>query len=158
MNGHTVPHGPHGRIGAEMPPPDRTMHEHLVRAVLTWSDPAALQPGDYEQVGLLLTGAAYAVAADVREHAARLPGDDGRRLLAEIVLDEADARLSQRSRTLHAVQNKASVLRALYERLERLHTSAPAAKATATPNRPPDTRSAAFPAPPGTRGPMPLLR
>ncbi|MGW6012901.1 restriction endonuclease [Streptomyces sp. NPDC055210] len=148
MNGHTVLYDPHGRIDAQMLPPDRTLHEHLIRAVLTWSEPAALQRGDYEQVGLLLTGAAYAVAADVREHAARLPANDGRRLLAEIVLDEADACLSHRSRTL----------RALYERLERLHTSAPAPKATATPNRPPDTRSTTFSPPRGTRGPLPLFR
>ncbi|MFF0000952.1 hypothetical protein [Streptomyces avermitilis] len=36
------------------------------------------------------------------------------------MLGEADNRLSQRSRNLHRVKNKARMLRALYERLDRL--------------------------------------
>ncbi|MEV2256948.1 restriction endonuclease [Streptomyces sp. NPDC050147] len=127
MNGHTVLYDPEGRIDAELPL-DRSTHERVVRAVLAWSDPGALQPDDYEQVGLLLTGAAHAVAADVRGHASMLP-DDGRRLFAEIVLGEADGRLSQRSRNLHGVKNKARLLRALYERLDRLQDAAPAVEA-----------------------------
>ncbi|MFJ2263048.1 hypothetical protein ACIOKD_32890 [Streptomyces sp. NPDC087844] len=126
-NGHTVLYGPEGRPGAELPP-DRATHELVVRAVLSWSEPAALRPDDYEQVGLLLSGAACAVAAAVREHAGRLPDDDGRRLFAEIVLAEADGRLSQRSRNLHGVRNKARMLRALYERLDRLKEARPAVR------------------------------
>ncbi|WUW92550.1 restriction endonuclease [Streptomyces sp. NBC_01451] len=130
MNGHTVLYDPEGRIDGELPL-DRETHERVVRAVLTWSDPAALRPDDYEQVGLLLAGAAHAVAADVRACAGRLPGDDGRRLLAEIVLGEADGRLSQRSRNLHGVKNKARLLRALYERLDRLQDAALAVETAA---------------------------
>ncbi|TJZ93620.1 restriction endonuclease [Actinacidiphila oryziradicis] len=129
MNGYTVLYDPEGRIDAELPL-DRATHERVARVVLAWSDPGALQPDDYEQVGLLLTGAAHAVAADVREYASRLPDDDGRRLLAEIVLGEADGRLPQRSRNLHGVQNKARMLRALYERLDRLQDAVPAVEAT----------------------------
>jgi hypothetical protein len=89
-----------------------------------------LQSDDYEQVGLLLAGAAHAVAAHVREHASRLPDDDGRRLFAEIVAGEAESRLSQRSRNLHRVQSKARMMRALHERLDRLQSAAPAEEAT----------------------------
>jgi hypothetical protein len=49
---------------------------------------------------------------------------DGRRLLAELVLDEAGGRLSQPSQTLPRVQNKARLLRALYGRLDRLQDPA----------------------------------
>ncbi|MGV9884465.1 restriction endonuclease [Streptomyces sp. NPDC003006] len=104
----------------------------MVRAVLAWSDPQALQPDDYAQVGFLLAGAAHAVADDVRERAERLPQDDGRRLFAEIVLGEAEGRLSQPCRTLRRVQNRGRLLRALYERLDRLQDTAPVAEATAT--------------------------
>ncbi|WP_433917492.1 hypothetical protein OIE50_01400 [Streptomyces canus] len=57
------------RIDAELPL-DRTTHERVVRAVLAWSDPGALRPDDIEQVGLLLAGAAHAVADDIRALAA----------------------------------------------------------------------------------------
>ncbi|MGV9884446.1 hypothetical protein [Streptomyces sp. NPDC003006] len=57
---------------------------------------------------------------DVRERAERLPRDDGRRLFAEIVLGEAGGRLSQPCRTLHRVQNRGRLLRALDERLDRV--------------------------------------
>ncbi|MFD3932644.1 restriction endonuclease [Streptomyces sp. NPDC058614] len=129
MNGYTVLYDPEGRIDAKLPL-DRVTHERVARAVLAWSDPMALQPDDYEQVGLLLAGAAHAVAADVREYAGMLPGGDGRRLFAEIVLGEADGRLPQPSRNLHGVQNKARLLRALYERLDRLQDAVPAVAAT----------------------------
>jgi hypothetical protein len=125
---HTVLYDPEGRT--DELPLDRATHERVARAVLAWADPGALQPDDYEQVGLLLAGAAHAVAADVREYAGRLSADDGRRLFAEIVLGEADGRLSQRSRNLHGVKNKARLLRALYERLDRLQDAAPAVEAT----------------------------
>ncbi|MEU5599580.1 hypothetical protein, partial [Streptomyces sp. NPDC020298] len=118
MNGHTVLYDPEGRIETQLPL-DRATRERVVRAVLAWSDPAALRPDDYEQVGLLLSGAAHAVAADVRACAGRLPDDDGRPLLAEIVLGKADSRLPLRSRNMHRVKNKARMLRALYERLDR---------------------------------------
>lgn len=62
--------------------------------------------------------------------AGQVPDDDSRRLLAEIVLGEADSRLPLRSRNLHRVKNKARMLRALYERLDRLQDAAPAAETT----------------------------
>ncbi|WP_332836360.1 restriction endonuclease [Streptomyces odonnellii] len=124
---------PEGRIDGELPL-DRATHERAVRAVLAWSDPTALRSDDYEQVGLLLAGAAHAVAADVRACAGRLPDDDGRRLFAEIMLGEAAGRLPQRSRNLREVKNKARLLRALYERLDRLQDAVPAPQAaTASP-------------------------
>jgi hypothetical protein len=98
--------------------------------VPAWSDPTALRSDDYEQVGLLLSGAAHPVAADVRACSGQLPDDDGRRLLAEIV-PGPDSRLPLRSRNLHRVKNKARMLRALYERLDRLQYAAPAAETTA---------------------------
>ncbi|QCX82286.1 hypothetical protein C9F11_43540 (plasmid) [Streptomyces sp. YIM 121038] len=118
--------GPPGLLGAE-PPLGRKTCEGLLKAVLAWSDPGALRPGDYHQVGLLLAGAGQAVAADVRAYAARLPDDDSRRPLAEIVLGEADRRLWLAARSLHDVRNKARMVRALYERLDRLAEAAPAA-------------------------------
>ncbi|WP_307082130.1 hypothetical protein [Streptomyces canus] len=52
---HTVLDDPEGRTDAELPL-DRVTHERVARVVLAWSDPAALRPDDYEQVGLLLAG------------------------------------------------------------------------------------------------------
>ncbi|MEV0097344.1 restriction endonuclease [Streptomyces sp. NPDC050738] len=130
MNGYAVLHDPDGRIVDVDAPLDRVTHERLFRAVLTWSDPKALTPDDYEQVGLLLAGAAHVVAGDVRAYAERLPDDDGRRLLAEIVLGEAGGRIAQPSRTLRRVQNKARLLQALYERLDRLGDCVPITGAT----------------------------
>ncbi|WP_438297810.1 restriction endonuclease [Streptomyces sp. HUAS TT7] len=113
---------PDGRITGELPP-DRETHEQLVRTVLAWSD--LLDADGYEQVGLLLSGAGQVVADDVRRYAARLGDDDGKRLFAEIVLGEAAGRLPRRSSTLRSVQNKARLIRALYERLDRLVEAAP---------------------------------
>ncbi|WP_338900150.1 hypothetical protein WBG99_34480 [Streptomyces sp. TG1A-60] len=88
-------------------------HERVARAVLAWSDPDALRADDYEQVGLLLAGAARAVADDVRALAVRLPEDDGRRLFAEYVMDQADDCLARPSRNLLRVRDRARTLRAL---------------------------------------------
>ncbi|MFB6608655.1 restriction endonuclease [Streptomyces noursei] len=115
---------PEGRIAGELPP-DRETHERLVRTVLAWSDAAVLDADGYKQVGLLLSGAGHVVADDVRRYAALLADDDGKRLFAEIVLGEAAGRLSLPSLTLRGVQNKARLLRALYERRDRLVEAAP---------------------------------
>ncbi|MFC9291299.1 DUF6415 family natural product biosynthesis protein [Streptomyces sp. NPDC057052] len=64
----------------------------LITAVLAWQDPN-LTPRDYEQTALQLTGHARAVAADVQRHAAALPKNDGRGVLAEVILREAAGRL-----------------------------------------------------------------
>ncbi|MFG2503767.1 restriction endonuclease [Streptomyces sp. NPDC048441] len=103
MSNHHVPYDLHGRITSELPL-DRHTHEQLVRAALSWSDSDPTRPiDDYVQVGILLAGAARAVADEVRQHAALLPTEDGRRLFAEIVLQEADGRLSTACRNLHGV-------------------------------------------------------
>jgi len=122
----TVLHDPHGLLDAELPL-DRAPHEALVTAVLAWKNPH-LAPRDYEQIALQLTGHARAVAADVRRHAAALPKSDGRGALAEVILREADGRLSAPLEgTARCVQNRARLVRALYTRLDRLTEPAPAA-------------------------------
>jgi hypothetical protein len=47
-----------------------------------------------EQIALQLTGHARAVASDVRRHADRLVKDSGPKALADVVLHEAEGRLS----------------------------------------------------------------
>ncbi|MEO3978114.1 restriction endonuclease [Streptomyces sp. CAU 1734] len=123
---HTVLHDPQGLIEAELPL-DRAPHEALVTAVLAWKNPD-LAPRDYEQIALQLNGHARAVAADVRRHTAALPKNDGRGALADIVLREADNRLSAPLKgTAHCAQNRARLVRALYTRLDRLTEPVPAA-------------------------------
>jgi hypothetical protein len=123
---HVVLYDPDGLIEAELPL-DRAPHEALVTAVLAWKNPD-LEPRDYEQIARQLTGHARAVAADVRRHAAALPKSDGRVALAEVVLREADGRLSAPLEgTAHCVQNRARLVRALYTRLDRLTEPLPAA-------------------------------
>ncbi|MFJ8677524.1 DUF6415 family natural product biosynthesis protein [Streptomyces sp. NPDC093589] len=117
----TVLYDPDGRIEAELPL-DREPYEALVAAVLAWTEPdTALQPCDYEQIALQLTGHAHAVAFDVRRYVACLPKGSGRRALAEVVLAEAERRLSTPSKgTARCVQQRARLVRALYERRDRL--------------------------------------
>lgn len=123
---HTVLYDPQGLIEAELPL-DRAPHEALVTAVLAWTDPH-LAPRDYEQIALQLTGHARAVAADVRRHASTMPKDNGRRALAEVVLREAEGRLSvPLEGTVRCAQNRARLVRALYTRLDRLTETLPAA-------------------------------
>ncbi|MFE6023906.1 DUF6415 family natural product biosynthesis protein, partial [Streptomyces sp. NPDC056441] len=116
---HTVLYDPHGLIEAELPL-DRAPYEALVTAVLAWKDPH-LEPRDYEQIALQLTGHARAVASDVRRRADQLPKDSGPKALADVVLKEAEGRLSTTLEgTVRCVQNRARLVRALYERLDRL--------------------------------------
>ncbi|MFD9607189.1 DUF6415 family natural product biosynthesis protein [Streptomyces sp. NPDC059970] len=123
---HVVLYDPRGLIEAELPL-DRAPHEALVTAVLAWKNPD-LAPRDYEQIALQLTGHARAVAADVQRHAAALPKNDGRGALAEVVLREADGRLSAPLQgTVRCVQNRARLVRALYTRLDRLAEPVPVA-------------------------------
>ncbi|MFJ7201735.1 MULTISPECIES: restriction endonuclease [unclassified Streptomyces] len=122
---HAVLYDPDGLIEAEFPL-DRAPREALVTAVLAWKNPD-LEPRDYEQIALQLTGHARAVAADVRHHAAALPKSDGRGALAEVVLREADSRLSVPLEGMaRCAQNRARLVRALYTRLDRLTDAAPA--------------------------------
>jgi hypothetical protein len=116
----TLLYDPAGVIEAGLPF-DRAPYEALVTAVLAWTTPD-LPPRDYEQIALQLTGHARAVAADVRRRAAGLPPKDGRRVLAEVVLGEAERRLAVRvEATAACVKDRARLVRALYERLDRLH-------------------------------------
>ncbi|MFJ3540258.1 DUF6415 family natural product biosynthesis protein [Streptomyces sp. NPDC090109] len=119
MSSHTVLHDPHGLIEAQLPL-DRAPYEALVTAVLAWTNPT-LDVRDYEQIALQLTGHARALAADVARHAAALPKNDGRGALADIILHEANRRLSvPAAGTARCVQNRARLIRALYARLDRL--------------------------------------
>ncbi|MGF1344494.1 DUF6415 family natural product biosynthesis protein [Streptomyces flavovirens] len=123
---YTVLHDPEALLDAELPR-DRAPHEALVTAVLAWKDPD-LAPRDYEQIALQLTGHARAVAADVQRLAATLPKSDGRGALADVILREADGRLSAPLKgTARCVQNRARLVQALYTRLDRLTEPAPAA-------------------------------
>ncbi|MER7001215.1 DUF6415 family natural product biosynthesis protein [Streptomyces sp. NPDC000410] len=120
MSRHHVLHDPEGRLTAGLPL-DREPHESLAKAVLGWTDPLALQPGDYEQIALQLTGHGWAVVAEVQGHVDHLEQDDPTRALTEVVLQEADSQLKEPyDGTMACVQNRARLVRALYERLDRL--------------------------------------
>ncbi|MES9512047.1 restriction endonuclease [Streptomyces sp. NPDC000609] len=121
---YVVLHDPDGLIEAELPL-DRAPYEALVTVVLAWKEPD-LVPRDYEQIALQLAGHARAVAANVQCLAAALPKSDGRGALAEVVLREADSRLSAPLKgTARCVQNRARLIQALYERLDRLTETLP---------------------------------
>ncbi|MFG2676862.1 DUF6415 family natural product biosynthesis protein [Streptomyces sp. NPDC048445] len=120
---HTVLYDPDGLIEAELPL-DRAPYECLVTAVLAWTGQDALTARDLEQIALQLTGHARAVAADVRRRADQLPKDSGPKALADVVLREAEGRLSMMIEgTVRCAQNRARLVRALYARLDRLETA-----------------------------------
>lgn len=120
---HTVLYDPDGLIEAELPL-DREPYESLVKAVLAWTGEDTLAERDYEQIGLQLTGHARAVATDVRRRANQLPENSEPRALADDVLREAEGRLSATLEgTVRCVQNRARLVRALYERLDRLEAT-----------------------------------
>ncbi|MGW3520575.1 restriction endonuclease [Streptomyces hydrogenans] len=122
---HLVLHDPQGRLDTEVPL-DRELHKALVKAVLGWTGDPALPRADLQQIALLLTGTARAVAADVRRAADLLPEDHAARALADVVLEEADWRLSVPAEgTARCAQDRARLVRALYERLDRLVAVAP---------------------------------
>ncbi|WP_030960635.1 DUF6415 family natural product biosynthesis protein [Streptomyces sp. NRRL S-378] len=129
---HLVLHDPEGRFDTELPL-DRELHKCLVKAVLGWTGNPGLPPADLQQIALLLTGTARAVAADVRRAADLLPEDHAARALADVVLEEADRRLSVPPEgSTRCAQNRARLVRALYERLDRLVAVAPQAAAAAS--------------------------
>lgn len=116
---HGVLYDPRGLVEGELPL-DRARCEALVTAVLAWTDPH-LTARDYKQIALQLTGHARAITADLQRHADALPKNDGRSVLAGVVLGEADRRLSAPPEgTARCAQNRARLVRALYERLDRL--------------------------------------
>lgn len=117
---HHVLYDPEGIVAAHLPL-DRRAHMLLAKAVIGWTDPLALQPADYEQIALQLTGYARAVELDVRARIAALDASDPSRVLTEEVLEETDRRLPAPYKgTMVCVQGRARLLRALYERLDRL--------------------------------------
>lgn len=123
---HTVLYDPDGLIEAKLPL-NREPYERLIQTVLAWAGPDTLTERDYEQIALQLTGHARAVASNVRRHAAQLPKDHGPVALADIVLREAERRLSTTLRgTARCAQDRARTVRALYERLDRLEAAAEA--------------------------------
>jgi hypothetical protein len=68
------------------------------------------------------------VATDVRRAAGRLPERRAARALAEYVLNDADRRLAvPLEGTACCAQERARIVRALYERLDRLTELAPGA-------------------------------
>lgn len=120
---HTVLYDPDGLIEAELPL-DREPYESLVKAVLAWTGDDTLTTRDYEQIALQLTGHARAVASDVRRRADQLPKDSGPKALADVVLREAEGRLSATIEgTVHCAQHRARLVRSLYERLDRLEAA-----------------------------------
>ncbi len=122
-----APYGPDG-FAAPVLPLDREPYLALVQAVLAWPGPGPeLQPRDYEQIAHVLAVHARALAGDVQRRCAVLPADSEVRALTEVVLGEAGRRLSVPPRaTVAGVQHLARLVRALYERLDRL-AAAPAA-------------------------------
>ncbi|MEU2770817.1 DUF6415 family natural product biosynthesis protein [Streptomyces diastaticus] len=121
---HTVLYDPDGLIEAGLPL-DREPYECLVKAVLAWTGEDTLTARDLEQIALQLTGHARAVASDVGHRADQLPKDSGPKALADVVLREAEGRLSVPIEgTVRCVQNRARLVRALYERLDRLEAAA----------------------------------
>lgn len=127
-----VVHDPNGLLDAEIPL-DREPHMMLVKTVLAL--PAgALPPGDLALIALQLTGHAAAVAADVRLRSADLPEESRARVLTDVVLGEADRRLAVRPYgSLACAQNRARLVRALYERLDALdRTTVPVVAAAAS--------------------------
>lgn len=65
------------------------------------------------------------MAGDVRHAADLLPDEHAARALADVVLAEADRRLSVSVEgTVRCVQGRARLVRALYERLDRLVSAA----------------------------------
>ncbi|MEV5249885.1 DUF6415 family natural product biosynthesis protein [Streptomyces werraensis] len=120
---HTVLHDPDGLIEAGLPL-HREPYESLVKAVLAWTGEDTLTTRDLEQIALQLTGHARAVAARVRCRADQMPRISGPRVLADVVLREAEGRLSVPIEgTVRCVQNRARLVRALYERLDRLEAT-----------------------------------
>ncbi len=107
-------------------PLDRSAVLGVAAAVLSPPAPdCELPPEDCLQIAQLLAGHARLVADEVRRLLDQRPGNSQLRPLTETVLCEARGRLSVPPRaTLASAQNRARLVRALYERLDRL-TSTP---------------------------------
>ncbi|GGU48262.1 hypothetical protein GCM10010211_10590 [Streptomyces albospinus] len=123
----SILYDPDGHLDAAIGLPlDRTTHLRLAHAII--SAAADGSPGladrDYEQIALQLTGHARLVAREVRGHCDRLPSHADPRVLAELVLDEVDRRLAlPLLGTVRCAASRARLVRALYERLDRLESA-----------------------------------
>ncbi|MFF9322039.1 restriction endonuclease [Streptomyces sp. NPDC014735] len=101
-----------------------------VKAVLAWSSDPGLHTADCHQIALQPTGAARAVATDVRTIAHQLPDNHLARALADLVLEDTECRPT----TPCAAQGRAHPVRGPYERLDRF------IEATAPPVEPGNSR------------------
>jgi hypothetical protein len=99
----------------------------LATAVITLPTAGdALPPKDCEQIARLMAGHARLVAEEVEALCAQLPRRSPLRPLTETVLGEARRRLSVDPRpTVVSAQNRARLVRILYERLDRLQSLPP---------------------------------
>ncbi|GAA2692330.1 hypothetical protein [Streptomyces lunalinharesii] len=85
-----------------------------------------MQPADLQQIALQLTGAARAVAGAVRRAADRWPTNHRARVLSDVVVEESERHLAASPEgTVRCVQDRARLVRALYERLGRLDNAGP---------------------------------
>lgn len=122
---YRVLHDPEGHHDGEIPL-DRALHERMLKDVLGWPAAPALRPADLELIALQLTGAAHAVADDVRHTAEQLTDGHTARTLAGVVLTEAEHRLAAGLQaTVRCAQGRARLVRALYEQLDRLTEAEP---------------------------------
>ncbi|MFG2711979.1 DUF6415 family natural product biosynthesis protein [Streptomyces goshikiensis] len=122
---HVALYDPEGHLNGELPL-DRASHERMVKAALGWPADPGLRPADLEQIALQLTGAAHAVADDVRHAAEQLAGGHTARALVATVLAEAQHRLAADPRgTVRCAQGHARLVRTLYEHLDHLTEAAP---------------------------------
>ncbi|MGP3990829.1 restriction endonuclease [Streptomyces sp. 3N207] len=93
---------------------------------MAWDEQPALRAGDYQQIALQLADTARAVATDLRCAANRLPADSTARTLAVYLLEETDRRLTAQPRgNAHCAQNRARLVRALYDRLDQMDDTTP---------------------------------
>ncbi|MFJ2833578.1 DUF6415 family natural product biosynthesis protein [Streptomyces sp. NPDC087263] len=122
----TVRRDPHGLLANDLPL-DREPIMLLATAVIALPVTGdTLPPQDCEQIARLLAGHARLVADEVQELCARLPRRSSLRPLTETVLGEARRRLSVDPRpTVASAQNRARVVRILYERHDRLTAADP---------------------------------
>lgn len=120
---HTVLYDPDGLIEAGFPL-DREPYECLVKVVLAWTGEDGLAARDLDQIALQLTGYARAVASNAGRRADRLPKDSGPKALADVVLRETEGRLAVPIEgTVRCVDNRARLVRSLYECLDRLEAA-----------------------------------
>ncbi|MFI1869703.1 DUF6415 family natural product biosynthesis protein [Streptomyces jumonjinensis] len=120
MTAHTVLYDPTGCLDRHLPLA-REPHLALVAAVLAWPPAVAVPSADCHQIALQLSGHARSVADDVRYYSRTLPENSRPRALAEVVLADADRLLAvDPSGTVRCAQQRARLVRALYERLDRL--------------------------------------